>query len=171
MTKKIVQPLQIRLPEDIYAALQSVANKSGRTLNSVVIEVLTENLPVNQCRPIFDKDEPENLPDELFHSTVYYRNRANEVITTLSSMINLISKNISMSNHVLIDLYDDKENFISSGGSGYDELIDIADGIDKYFDKLNELSKRIVREKNAMFEELGDLSSDLNKFVKVNNIK
>lgn len=168
MTKKIVQPLQVRLPDDIYGSLQSVANKSGRTLNAVVIEVLRANLPPNQSNPVFENDESENLPNELFDRTVYYRNRSNEIIIDLSLMINLISKNISMSNHVLLDLFYQKENF-KSCGAGYNELIDIAAGMDKYFDKLNELSKRISFEKNYMFCQLGDLSAKLNKFVEINN--
>lgn len=45
-TKKDVKPLQIRLPADVYQALQYEASAKGSTLNAVVIECLRTNLPM-----------------------------------------------------------------------------------------------------------------------------
>lgn len=43
--KKDVKPLQVRLPADVYEALQYEASAKGSTLNAVVIDCLRTNLP------------------------------------------------------------------------------------------------------------------------------
>jgi hypothetical protein len=44
-SKKGVKPLQVRLPADVYEALQYEASAKGGTMNSVVVECLRTNLP------------------------------------------------------------------------------------------------------------------------------
>jgi hypothetical protein len=43
--KKDVKALQVRLPADVYSALQYEASAKGGTMNSVVVECLRTNLP------------------------------------------------------------------------------------------------------------------------------
>ena len=44
-TKKEVKPLQVRLPAEVYDALQYEATAKGMTMNAVVVECLRANLP------------------------------------------------------------------------------------------------------------------------------
>lgn len=77
------KPIQIRLPQELEDSLRVVANKTQRTLNSVVIDCLQENLPAvdplelgmlsGVIHPFMDKHE-------LYRSAADRLNRYEEAI-------------------------------------------------------------------------------------------
>jgi hypothetical protein len=167
--KKDVKALQIRLPADVYSALQYEASAKGGTMNSVVVECLRTNLPdthwtdftLNRDLGIFNSD-PEvhrkNAQDVLGN----YQAKVLNEISVLNTLIQMRSSqlgslvNINKSMRERWEVSPPREMAKSdTGGLDFGELMKTKDtnNLAKTEEKVREVLKVLARARaEAMIE-------------------